>query len=127
MLLLRRAERSGRPRESSEPVLTSESVRGAELRARAERALAEERFADAVLDGYRALVLGQVEHGRLDDRPGATAHEAAAALATTYPEQRGQVRTGADLFDAVRYGERAPSREQAVAVLAIDATLRSRR
>ena len=41
-----------------------------------------------LVDGFRALAVRQVERGRLDDLPGATAHEVAAALAATYPEQR---------------------------------------
>ncbi len=124
VLLLRGVRGSGHERSSSAAVLTSEVVSAAELRARAERALAEHRYADAVVDGFRALALGQVERGRLDDTPGATAHEVAASLGTTYPEHRTTLADGADLFDAVRYGERPATHDQAVAVLAIDGDLR---
>ncbi|WP_134766940.1 DUF4129 domain-containing protein [Nocardioides sp. 1609] len=104
-------------------VLTDEVATAAELRGRAERALAEGRYADAVVDGFRALARRQVERGRLDDSPGITAHEVAAALASTYPDRRDRTAAGADLFDAVRYGERPATRDQAVAVLDLDREL----
>ena len=69
----------------------------------------------------------QVERGWLDDRPGATAHEVAGALASTYPDQRGRVSGSADLFDAVRYGDRPATRDQAAEVLALDDALAGRR
>lgn len=104
-------------------VLTGEVVSAAELRARARTALAEERYEDAVVEGFRALALGQVELGRLEDRPGATAHEVAVALAAARPDLRGRVEDGASLFDLVRYGERRATREQATSVLELDGDL----
>jgi hypothetical protein len=101
-------------------VLTDEAVTAAELRARARAALAEERYEDAVVEGFRALTVGQVERGRLDDRPGATAHEVAVALAADHPRLADRVGAGAVLFDRVRYGEREATREQALAVLGLD-------
>ncbi len=127
VLLLSRARRSARLSGDRRPVLTEERLPASALRARAERALEEGRYGDAVLDGYRALVLAQAEAGRLDDAPAATAHEVAEVLAAGFVEQRGQLVHGADLFDAVRYGERAPTRDQAVEVLSLDEALRSRR
>ena len=56
-----------------------EVVSAADLRRRAERALAEGRYADAVVDGYRALALRQIEVGVIEDVPGATAGEVGAA------------------------------------------------
>lgn len=126
-LLARRVRRSGQAASTSAVVLTSEAVSAAELRERADLALAEGRYADAVADGFRALALAQVERGRLDDTPGLTAHEVATSLGLTYPQHRASVAAGADLFDAVRYGERPATRDQAVAVLAIDGDLRVRR
>ncbi|MDO9456822.1 DUF4129 domain-containing protein [Nocardioides sp.] len=104
-------------------VLTDEVVTAAELRRRAEVALAEGRHADAVVDGFRALARRQVERGRLEDSPGVTAHEVAAALAGEYPQHRDRTAAGADLFDAVMYGERPATRDQAVAVLDLDVEL----
>lgn len=118
-LLLSRLRRAPRA-EAAGAVLTDETVTAAELRARARTALAEERYEDAVVEGFRALTVGQVERGRLDDRPGATAHEVATALAADHPRLAERVTAGAVLFDLVRYGERAATREQALAVLGLD-------
>lgn len=101
-------------------VLTEEVVTATELRSRARAALAEERYEDAVVEGFRALTVGQVERGRLEDRPGTTAHEVADALAADRPALRSRILDGAMLFDLVRYGDREATREQAVAVLALD-------
>lgn len=111
----------------SRDVLTGEVVTAVALRERAERALAEGRHGDAVVDGFRALARRQVERGRLEDSPGVTAHEVAATLAREYPSQRERTAAGADLFDAVMYGERPATREQAVAVLDLDLELAAAR
>ena len=103
------------------------TVTAAQLRARAEAALAEGRYAPALVDGFRALAVRQVERGRLEDLPGATAHEVAAALATAYPEQRVRVDGSALLFDEVLYGDRPATRDQATGVLALDDELAVRR
>ena len=57
--------------------------------------MAQGRFADAVVDGFRALALRQAERGRLEDAPGATAHEVADSLAAAYPAKRGAIALGA--------------------------------
>lgn len=118
-LLLSRVRSSPRA-VAAGAVLTDEVVTATELRARARAALAQERYEDAVVEGFRALTVGQVERGRLDDRPGATAHEVASALAADHPRLADRMAAGALLFDLVRYGEREATREQALAVLALD-------
>ena len=50
------------------------------------RSCAEGRHGEAVVDGFRALAARQIERGRIDDQPGATAHEVAAQLAASYPQ-----------------------------------------
>lgn len=117
--LLSRARRTARSRDSS-AVLTDERVTAARLRARADAALGAGRHEDAVVEGFRALAVRQVEQGRLDDAPGATAREVAAALGAAYPSRREQVDGSALVFDLVLYGDRAASRDQAVGVLALD-------
>jgi len=125
--LLSRARRTAQQTTAARPVLAEEAVSAAQLRGRAETALAEGRHAAALVDGFRALAVRQVERGRLDDLPGATAHEVAAALATAYPEQRQRVGGSATLFDQVLYGDRPATREQATSVLALDDELAVRR
>ncbi|MDI6909888.1 DUF4129 domain-containing protein [Nocardioides sp.] len=119
----RRTARSARERAvlPAGPVLTA-----ADLRARAERALAEGRAEDAVVDAFRALAVRQVERGLLDDRPGATAHEVAAAVGAAHPDQRPRVDGTAALFDGVRYGDRPASPDQARGVLDLDDVLAGR-
>lgn len=128
VLLLSRARLSARgSRDAARGVLTGEALSAAELRARAEQAMLETRYGDAVVEAFRALAVHQVERGRLDDAPGSTAREVAESLASQHPDQREPLTEGARLFDAVMYGERPATREEAVTVLGIDARLRSTR
>ncbi|MFL6158440.1 MAG: DUF4129 domain-containing protein [Marmoricola sp.] len=122
-----RARRSPRVRPERGAVLTTERVTAADLRARAAAALAEGRPGDALVDGFRALTLRQIEHGRLDDLPGATAHEVATSLGTTYVDQRPRIDGSAALFDLVLYGDRPATRAQAEDVLGLDDDLAARR
>ncbi len=124
VFLVSRARGTARQKgERDKAVLTDEVATAAELRARAERAMVEGRYAEAVVDGFRALARRQVERGRLDDSPGVTAHEVATVLAAEYPPQRERTAAGADLFDAVMYGDRPATRDQAAAVLDLDLEL----
>jgi hypothetical protein len=125
--LVSRARRTARENDGKQPVLTGEVVTADELRERAEAALAAGRFEEAVVDGFRALAVRQVERGRLSDAPGATAHEVALALALEYAAAADRVHRSAGLFDAVRYGGRRATREQAASVLALDDDLVVRR
>jgi Domain of unknown function (DUF4129) len=121
--LVRRARGSARAPRDKQSVLTDEAITAAELRARAEAALADGRHEDALVDGFRALAVRQVERGRLDDTPGATAHEVAGVLAREYPDRGQRVDTAAVLFDSVLYGDRPATREQALDVLTLDEDL----
>lgn len=121
--LLSRARWTARVRTRERAVLVDQVLGADELRARAEAALADGRAEDALVDAFRALAVRQVEAGRIDDAPGATAHEVAAALAAAYPSQRERVRSGADLFDTVLYGGRRATLAQAGDVLALDSSL----
>ncbi|MCW2754154.1 MAG: integral rane protein [Marmoricola sp.] len=118
--LLSRFRRTPRVAGEGGAVLTNEVVTAAQLRARAEAALAGGHHAEALVDGFRALTVRQIERGRLDDLPGATAHEVAAGLGSTFPQQGPRVRASADLFDLVLYGDRPAGPDQAAGVLALD-------
>jgi hypothetical protein len=118
--LLSRGRRTARAARVRGALLTDEVVTADELRARAERALVEGRDGDAVVDGFRALAVRQVERGAIDDLPGATAHEVALALAAVHPGQRQLVDGSAALFDSVLYGGRPASPAQAAEVLRLD-------
>lgn len=125
--LLTRARRSVRTPAVKHAVLTAEVVTATQLRARAEAALAAGRNEEALVDGFRALAVRQVERGRLDDAPGTTAQEAARVLSGKYPDQRSRVDGSAALFDSVLYGDRRATRGQAVDVLELDDELRSKK
>ncbi|MGI8644855.1 MAG: DUF4129 domain-containing protein [Nocardioides sp.] len=118
--LLSRAQMTSRARGVGAPALTDEGLTARELRRRAEAALAEGRHEDAVVDGFRALALRQIERGRIEDVPGATAHELAGALGASYPPRSERVAGAADVFDAVLYGDRPATAAQARETLALD-------
>lgn len=113
--------RAGRrtPQQGSAAV-PDDSLSADEWRARAEAAYSSGDHSTALVDGFRALAVREVERGRLDDAPGATAHELAAALRTLHPTRGAHVDEGARLFDLVLYGDRAATAEQARSVLALD-------
>jgi hypothetical protein len=125
--LVSQARRTARTGRSDRAVLTDEVVTAAQLRERAERALAEGRAEDAVVEGFRALTVRQVERGRLGEDPGATAHEVATQLAAQFDAAAPRLVACARAFDAVLYGGRPASAEQARAVLALDDELGSAR
>jgi hypothetical protein len=122
-----RARRTAQEKDQRQTVLTTEVVTADELRSRAEAALDAGRFEAAVVDGFRAVAVRQVERGRLADAPGATAHEVAETLAREYAAMAGDVHRSARIFDEVLYGHRPATREQAAAVLALDDGLVVRR
>lgn len=118
--LLSRLRRSGRHAGEPGPVLGTERASAEELRRRARTAFEEDRYDDALVDGFRALVRSQVERGVLPDSPGATAHEVCEQLEASDPAYEGAVRRCGRLFDEVLYGDRPATREQAGSVLALD-------
>lgn len=111
---------SARTPDRTTSVQGTEQVSADQLRRRAEEALAQERYADAVVEGFRALALRQVERDRLDDAPGLTAQDVARSLAAEYPGRAHAVATSARLFDEVLYGDRAATLSQATEVLGLD-------
>ena len=125
--LLSRTRGTRRARVGSGPVLDDPVVSAAQLRARAEAALADGRTEQALVDGFRALTVRQVERGRLEESPGATAHEVALSLATRFPQHGERVGDNARLFDLVLYGDRPASTDQATNVLRLDDELAAAR
>lgn len=135
----RRTARSGRT--GTGPVLDGVRVSAAELRDRAERAWARGDLDGAVLDGFRALAVGQIEAGVVGDVPQATAGELArsiaagqrsrAALATAdaadpTADVTADLTAAAHAFDEVRYGEHPTDAATARAVLDLERRLDGR-
>lgn len=102
-------------------------ISAAEYRRRAEQASAAGDYGTAVVEGFRALATQQVEIGRIEDLPQATAREVAALLNAAFPDSAARLTSAAQLFDAVLYGDHAATRQQAQDVLTIDESLRARR
>ena len=127
LLLLGRARRDRGRRPADRAVLTDEVVTAAQLRGRAERARAEGRHEDAVVDAFRALALRQQEDARLEVAPGATAHEIAAGLGRSFPDLAVRLERCARVFEEVRYGQLPAGADRADAVLALDDDLTRRR
>jgi hypothetical protein len=124
--LVSRARRTQRAPRPSGPVMPAESVTADHWRDRADAALAGGRYGDALVDAFRAAALRQVERDRIDDLPGATAHEVALALGAAFPEHAVEVHRCAGWFDLVLYGGRPATREQAEQVLGLDDRLGGR-
>lgn len=118
--LVSRARGTARAPRETGAVLSEERTTAAELRARAVAALAAGDAGAAVVDGFRAVTLRQIEAGVLDEQPGATAHEVALSLGAAFPDRRTRIEQAANLFDLVLYGDRPARPEQAEAVLALD-------
>ena len=104
-------------------VLEDLTITARTYRDRAAEALRDGRYDDAVLDGFRAIAKDMSDRTLLDDAPGRTAHEASLALATCFPDHAGRLAQAADLFDAVRYGHRRATEDQAGQVQHLDAEL----
>lgn len=92
-------------------------------RDRAAQAFAEGRYDDAVLDGFRAIAKDMSDRTVLDDSPGRTAHEVSLALAPPFPDHADRLSHAANVFDAVRYGHRSATSDQAGQVMQLDADL----
>lgn len=118
--LISRARRSPRRATEVGAVLTDERVTAAQLRLRAESALAAGDPGQALVDAFRALTVRQIEDRRLADLPGTTAHEVATALGDAFGDQRPRIDDAAALFDLVLYGDRPATADQARGVLALD-------
>lgn len=126
ILIVSQAQRTARADTSPSAALTDEVITADQLRARAEAALAAGDPVAALIDAFRAVAVRQIERGRIDDVPQATAHELAGALAATFADHAPALRRGADLFDQVLYGDRPATVEQARDLLALDDRLAGR-
>jgi hypothetical protein len=127
LLALRHVRREGRPRRDVPEVLGSGGLSAADLRERAAAAMREGRYAEAVLDGMRAIAQNAAERTVLEGSPSQTAHEIAERLAAAFPDHAGELAAAATLFDAVAYGDRPAGDDDARQVLELhDALDRAR-
>lgn len=122
---VRRTQRA--PAGPNAPVLGDERLTADQYRARAQRALAEARYAACLLDLLRAIATDAVERTLLEDAPSLTAHEIAGRLASAFPSSERELRWAADRFDAVAYGDAEASRGDAERMVTLDLTISAAR
>ena len=104
-------------------VLNDVTITARHYRELAAQALRDGRHDDAVLDGFRAIAKDMSDRTLLEDAPGRTAHEVGQKLAQPFPDQARRLAQSADIFDAVRYGHRRATADQAGQVLELDGEL----
>jgi hypothetical protein len=104
-------------------VLVDPTITPGTYRTLASEAFADGRYDDAVLDGFRAIAKDMSDRTLLDDSPGRTAHEVSLELAQPFPDHAVRLAQAANVFDAVRYGHRRATSEQASRVRQLDAEL----
>jgi hypothetical protein len=114
--------RLGRNRTGSAEVLDTDDARTAsQMRAAADAAAASGDWRTAVVERFRAVVRSLEERVIIDPRPGRTAQEAAADAGARLPAQAAGLRSGADLFDGVEYGDRVATPGDDADLRALDA------
>jgi hypothetical protein len=121
--VLPKVRRESRATRSRGLVLEDLTTTARTYRDRAALALRDGRYDDAVLDGFRAIAKDMSDRAVLVDAPGSTAHEASLALASCFPDHGDRLARAADLFDAVRYGHRRATADQAGEIQRLDAEL----
>jgi Domain of unknown function (DUF4129) len=121
--VLPKVRRESRAARLDGAVLEDLTITARTYRDRAAQAIGDKRYDDAVLDGFRAIARDMSDRTLLADAPGITAHEAGLALAPFFPDHADRLARAADLFDAVRYGHRRATADQAGQVQRLDAEL----
>jgi len=121
---IRRSRRAAGARS----VLDTQDARtAAELRAAADAAAAAGDYSLAVAERFRAVVRTLEERALLDERPGRTAHEAAADGGRMLPTAADDLLRAGTLFDAVVYGHRVAGPTDDETVRAIERAVRDAR
>jgi hypothetical protein len=116
--LARSARRSVPLREPGTRPLTARQYRAA-----AERAAAEGDYSAAILQRLRAIALGCEERGILVPDTGRTADELAARAGARFPARAGELADAARLFNQIRYGGGAGTRDGYQRLRDLDDTL----
>lgn len=120
--------RLGRERARSAEVLDSDDARtAAQMRAAADAAASSGDWRTASVERFRAVVRSLEERVIIEPRPGRTAQEAAADAGLRLPGQTAGLRSGADLFDGVEYGDRVATAADDADLRALDAAVTAAR
>lgn len=108
-------------------VLGDSQLSADQLRERAAAAMAEGRWGDAVLGLTRAIAREADDRTLLTEAPSLTAHEVGSQLSVVFPTHGAEAMAAMDLFDAVAYGGRHATRDDAETLRATEETLRRAR
>lgn len=93
-----------RARRAPGPVLPEQARTAAQYCAAADDAARRSDWNTAVTERFRAIVTDLEQRGVLDARAGRTADEVARDAGTSLADVADDLRTGATMFDAIRYG-----------------------
>lgn len=125
--LASRARRTAQAGVLSGPVVADSRLSATEYRRRAEESLAAGDFNTTVIEGFRALARQQIESGRIEDLPQATAREVSALLGMNFADHSASLITASRLFDTVLYGDHHASRDEAISIISLDDRLGAKR
>jgi hypothetical protein len=114
------------PPRSGTALFTQARETAEEHRRRADAALRQERWGEAVVESVRALASGLVERNLMAEQAGVTAHEIGSRAAELFPSHRSRLEAMSAVFDETRYGDRAADETHARDVVALEAELGSR-
>ncbi|MFI2366034.1 DUF4129 domain-containing protein [Promicromonospora sp. NPDC019610] len=118
----------GRNRTGKAEVLDADDARtAAQMRAAADAAAASGDWRTATVERFRAVVRSLEERVVIEPRPGRTAQEAAGDAGERLPGQAAGLRSGADLFDGVEYGDRVATAADDAALRELDAQVTAAR
>ncbi len=110
---------------ASTDVFSGHVMTAAEHRDLADRAASEGRWDVAVRESFRSLVRRMEERGILETRAGRTADEAAREAGRQFPALAAELRSSADSFDEVAYGNRPGTADAYRQIRSVEESLRS--
>ncbi|HEX6335913.1 MAG TPA: DUF4129 domain-containing protein [Jiangellaceae bacterium] len=125
-IILLRYGPPARRRSLTEAVFGATQRSAREYRAAADAAAEDGRWAEAVIERFRAVIADLDERGFIDVRPGMTADEAARDAGQAMPELASELPPAAALFDAVYYGGHEATRDDDRRLRALETAVRER-
>ena len=120
--------RARRRRLSATGLFAADDRRTADqLRKSAAAAASADDWTLASEEAFRAIAQGLAERTILRPTPGTTAHSVAELAADAFPDERARLRSGASVFESVRYLGGTGTEQGYAALVDLDADLRAAR
>ncbi len=126
-VILARPRLNPKARQNKEVFEPDTELTASDYRQRAEASAAAGKWADAVVNRFRALVRSAEDRTVLDPQPGRTADEVVLALSIPFPAEAARLDQAARTFDAVRYGNWMAGSFDYQAIAALDQDLEASR